>query len=87
MEIQNLVDKTEYPIEVIMSKLRDRDVCVVRQVLIYLLHKQGFTSTKVGQIMNRDHATVLYSIIKVRDMIELKDPATMRYINLFKEEA
>lgn len=86
MEIQELVDRTEYPIEKIHARGRKHDIVVIRQVLMYFLHLKGLTSLKIGEIMKRDHATVLYSISKVRDMISIDDPATMRYINLFKEE-
>lgn len=55
-------------------KLRNRtqNIVLVRQLICYIaVNHMGFTVTSVGQMIGRDHSTVIHSRNTFRDMLEL----------------
>ena len=54
----------------IMSKKRDRKLVEARQMFCLLAREHtGESSVEIGNAINRDHATVLYSIATMRNLI------------------
>ena len=52
--------------KLIKGKSRTKSVMVARQVAMYILcHGLGLTTTRVGKIMERDHATVCYALQRI----------------------
>ena len=47
--------------------LRFREIVVARQVLCYLLRRQGLSLSQAGRLIGRDHASVLWSLRRVAD--------------------
>ncbi len=67
----------------IRKKNRARDINEARSIVAYVLHKNlGLSSTKTGEIINRDHATVLHLSKKVEGFIEI-DKEYSKLINQF----
>lgn len=56
-------------VEELLSPLRFRDLVVARQVLCRLLTDRGLSSSQVGRLIGRDHATVLWSLMRVADAL------------------
>lgn len=48
--------------EDILSPSRDRPINHARQEVMHLLRQQGFTTPAIGELMNRDHTSVLHSL-------------------------
>lgn len=52
---------------------RRRDVLIWVQCFSYIARKLGFTTTRIGEFINRDHATVLHSVKSVQNMIDTNE--------------
>ena len=62
--------KFNVTVEDLLSKKRNREIAVPRQVAIYLCRKLlGTATTELGKEFGRDHSTVLHSCDKVAEMI------------------
>lgn len=56
----------------LMSKDKHRELVYIRQILIYLLYKNTpYSTTDIGELFKRDHATVIYSSKIVKSYIDL----------------
>lgn len=65
------------------SKLRYRDIVELRFIFCYLAYKLGYTSTKIGEFLNkRDHTTILYNIIQFKNLIELSSGFRDKYMSI-----
>jgi len=72
------------PREVIFQKKRVRDVNEARSIIMYLLHKYlEMTSTEVGRILKKDHATVLHACKKIDGFMDI-DSNYKELVNSFK---
>lgn len=54
----------------ILSRERTRDVCAARHEVYYRLRALGMTYEGIGQMMRRDHGTVMYGCRKHARTIE-----------------
>jgi hypothetical protein len=65
--------------DIIKSKSRRLDVVIVRQVYCYTARElTGASMKEIGEVINRDHATVIYSCKRVKEEgIESNDWAIM----------
>lgn len=53
---------------------RQQQKVILRQCLGYVLNKKyGLTTTKIAELLQQDHSTVVYGNRKVGDMLELKN--------------
>lgn len=69
------------------SPKRDIDLAEARFIIMHILVKhQKLTTTRVGKLLNRDHATVIYGIDKYQSRLDAKDKAFRHKINLVMEE-
>lgn len=50
------------PAEQILSPKRDMRTCAARWAVMHALDDMGWSSTKIGQFLNRDHTTVLHGL-------------------------
>ena len=56
----------------VISKKRGADLVMLRRCLSYIFYVDyGITFPKVGRILNRDHATVIYHVNTMKDAIFL----------------
>ena len=56
----------------VYSKTRKREYILVRQILMYLLlNNTGMSSSLIGKIFNKDHATVLHSANVITNEVEM----------------
>lgn len=61
--------------ETMVGKTRLRDAVKARQIAMYLVYKYTqFSTVIVGEIFNRDHATVIYGKRMVEDALNGFDP-------------
>ena len=55
----------------LMSKRRFREYVTARNVTMYILHKHyGVTSTRAGEIFNKDHCTTLHACKSISGFME-----------------
>ena len=64
--------------EEIYSDSRVREIVMARMLVVYVFSYLGFSQTRTGLIINRDHSTVKYYIKKT---IENKDYLFRDYLN------
>ena len=65
----------------IISSKKNKEIAIARQVVMYLCEKlTEDTKTTIGKKMNRDHATVIHNINKVKELIE-NDPSFEKSID------
>jgi chromosomal replication initiation ATPase DnaA len=58
----------------IKGKRGSRDVTTARQIYCYMAReKTGYSLKKIGKVVNRNHATALYSIETIRGYVEIGD--------------
>jgi chromosomal replication initiation ATPase DnaA len=50
----------------ITSPTHERRVVLARRVAMWLMHERGWSSTKIGQIADKDHSTVLTALNDLR---------------------
>lgn len=59
-------------IEDIMSKTRVREIAEARQLFCYVIREKfGYPLSKVGRLVNRDHATAIHSIKAHKDRYDV----------------
>ena len=72
--IEKVADFYDIKPEDVLGKGKTKDVANARQMSFYLIRKlTGLTLEQIGDAMNRDHSTVLYSIRKVEENLQ-NDP-------------
>ena len=54
-------DKLNVTIQEAKGTIRDAEIVRARQIYCYLAKEMGYTFKKIGAIINRDHATVIYA--------------------------
>ena len=56
----------------ILSKTRIREIVEARQLFCYIIRERfGYPLSKVGRMVNRDHATAIYSIKSHKDRCDV----------------
>ena len=66
----------------ILSKSRNRDVCLAKHLYCYFLREKFNLKLKqISSLMNNDHSTVLHSLKVIENMIWTKDDKTLDYLN------
>lgn len=53
-----------YTAEDILGKARHKRLVAVRRICILMLRTQGYSTTEIGRIMNRDHSTICHALNK-----------------------
>lgn len=69
------------PMEKIIGQDRYRPILIARQIYIYFLRKKlKMTYQHIGKILDRDHTTIIHSVSKVDELLEVGDePMTTLY--------
>jgi chromosomal replication initiation ATPase DnaA len=57
-----------------------------RKLICYALHKRGYTLLAIGSLINLHHATVLYSVRKVQEQMEIYPEYKNKVMNLIKSQ-
>jgi len=67
----------------ITNKNRSRMIVMARQIFCYLLrdHSRSISFSNIGDILHRDHTTILYSVKTIEDAIFIKDPIVTDYLD------
>lgn len=74
----------DLPISQVYLKSRVKDIIEARSIIMYLMHKYlRMSSTDVGIVFNKDHATVLHACKKVSGFMDV-DKNYRELINKFK---
>jgi len=61
---------------------RRSDIVLARHLMHYLLFEFGMTYAAIGKLTNRDHSTIIHSVIVAKDMIYLEPNFKHDYIYL-----
>ena len=56
----------------IFTETRKREVVLSRYFIYHQLRKQGLTFKRIGEIMHKDHATIIHGIRALKNDIETK---------------
>lgn len=68
----------------IISAYREPYVSECRNVISYIMYKNGMTHKNIGRILNKDHTTIMHSVQKVTDLLDTDDKlheVISQYIN------
>lgn len=79
------IESTGFTVEQICSQSRKKELAAARQVICMLLRWESKTTTAIGKVINRDHATVIYSSKKAIDLIEIGDELAVKYFEMLKD--
>lgn len=63
--------KYDVRVEIMRSNLRIGDVNNARQITMYIMREQGWSYAEIGMWFNRNHATVLHSVRKIQNYIDI----------------
>ncbi len=64
--LKRIATETNVSVKEMKSKFRYKEFSEARYIAMYILHKKyNLTSTRVGKLFNRDHATVLTACNKL----------------------
>ncbi len=58
----------------LLSRRRTAPLVLARQVAMHLLRREGLTSDHIGQLLHRDHSTVLYGDARIRQLDACQAP-------------
>lgn len=50
---------------------RTRDNVLCRMFIAYILHQDGYSLSKIGEMLGKDHSTITYLVRTVKDMIQV----------------
>jgi chromosomal replication initiation ATPase DnaA len=71
--------------DIIKSKSRRLDVVIVRQVYCYTARElTGASMKEIGKVINRNHATVIYSCRVIADAMTISDRHVMEVLEKIK---
>ena len=74
------------PAENFPTRRRTEDIAWPRQILFYILRETtDMTLSEIGDLMNRDHGTVLHGIHHVRDRMETEPPVRAAILGLLEQ--
>ena len=81
-----MIDKINALIEQydLASKSRERDKVYFRSYIYWLLREDGWIMSDIGNLFNRDHATVINGL-KVHESYYKKDKVYMRFVRKLDE--
>ena len=69
---KKICDKLNVTYEDAQSSTRIQEVVAARHSIWYVFHKEyGMTFTSVGKIFNKDHATIVHGVRKLKDELYL----------------
>lgn len=85
--IEQVSDYFSIPMSEVIGQSRLRDYTLPRQIIMYLAHaKLHMSLSKIGQALgNRNHATVLHSVGRVKEQIK-NDRQLLRDVNAIVQE-
>lgn len=61
---------TNVSVEDILGRKRYRNISESRQLYWKLLSERGYSPTTIGKLCDRNHATILFGISHINDIIE-----------------
>jgi chromosomal replication initiation ATPase DnaA len=53
-----------YTVEDILGKSRLKKLVAIRQLCVFRLRDEGYSTTEIGRIMDRDHSTICHALNK-----------------------
>jgi chromosomal replication initiator protein len=62
--IDAIAQQHGYSVEDIIGKSRRKKLVAVRRICVIMLRLQGYSTTEIGRIMNRDHSTICHALNK-----------------------
>jgi chromosomal replication initiation ATPase DnaA len=78
---------TGVPVDDIMSRSRKSEKVQARHLFCKASSASGFTSVHIGRYLNRDHSTVLASVIVANDYISIYPVFKNQYNTIMQEIA
>jgi chromosomal replication initiation ATPase DnaA len=61
---------------------RKQPLTTVRHCIMYILWQEYLWNyAEIGRALNRDHATAIYAIRRMKELLEINDPQVTRYIH------
>ena len=74
------------PVEALKGRSRRQDVVAARQLYCYVARQRTKRSfDKIGQLVERDHATVLHHVRTCKNRLDVRDPKTIAIINTMEK--
>ena len=71
--ILTIAQKTHVSVEELSSKSRTKRIAFVRQVCFYFMRElTSMPLHKIGDLLNRDHATVIHSIKMINNLVDCR---------------
>jgi chromosomal replication initiation ATPase DnaA len=83
--ITEFAEKTGVPVEEILGRSRRRRIAEARMLYWYILSLSDFRIMEIARLCERNHATIIYGIRKIKWFLESKDKETTRLYNLTKD--
>lgn len=63
----------------LMSKTRKRNVIDVRHTVMHVMRNMGYTTTFIGTMFQKDHATVVHASKKLRALMNIEPEMKVMY--------
>ena len=75
--IREYLDKEDVSSFEFYGRRKDNQhVMETRQKICFMLHERGFSTPEIGDMIERDHTTVLYNIRKYKERIKKENNGT-----------
>ncbi|RYF25165.1 MAG: hypothetical protein EOO42_04350 [Flavobacteriales bacterium] len=70
----------------IKSNSRDHDLADARQIISKILYERQFVYREIGEVLHRDHSTMVIALRRYQDKIDIKDKEFAGKVALVAEE-
>jgi len=81
-DLNRLLQRSPIDYSDFLSGTRKQHVIFYKHVGMALMFGSGITSTLIAEIMNVDHSSVIHATKKVINMLEVKDKAYMKCLDI-----
>jgi chromosomal replication initiation ATPase DnaA len=78
--IETICDETGIPFRVVAGNGRKREVVITRQLIAFFGRASGLTCTRLGELLDRDHTTVIHSCHTIQDLLDSNNPEICRLV-------
>lgn len=65
----------------VREKKKTSNIVTIRQLICFELRNSKISFPKIGKLVNRSHATVIHSVNKVNDYLDVKDELILKILN------
>lgn len=85
-ELRQIADRHVPYGKTILSKTRKKEVILYKHIFCKIAREMGFTFKYIGDFLNVDHSTIIHSVNKINDLLDVESKEHVRAYALYMED-